>query len=490
MSDNHQNKRRKANAGIPVAAEESNAGAESEAQSEVDVVIPPPPPKPFMEVLRDTFDNFDAAPFSSGAALMQLLDFDVEIFAFLEKVSREPGNMSSEDLGAWKTREREEWPSNGCDTIDAKFNSLAEKLTELHEDLVEKELCKTSGAQGAKWSIVWNYPVPDRDGTSPSWAMVMDPANPCMKMQERKIGMPRNILVTDTYPIRQKYVRNGVRWKTMFPNWKDMEEATQDYTFDITKDSPFVLLLGQENWAFWPRALRRHNVEFEKRKIELKVDGTQLKMYDNALEFYVVRDSLTKEVQQLIFIGYHPQFFLYGASRKGPGICEYHDLLWNALAEWSGVRVSEEKLFTVSKCRGFKHPKTQMLNRADNSAAKVEAFMATHQVQQLLIADEEGLSERMLETKNDLLGLQSMTQFKKMQWIGRRCQFYSKLFDKGLRWRGDKGPEVTEPYPYEGIDDPRVTFVPLMDPARRSVFRRERPPPGWVGTELVDIDDE
>jgi hypothetical protein len=100
--------------------------------------------------------------------------------------------------------------------------------------------------------------------------------------------------------------------------------------------------------------------------------------------------------------------------------------------------------------KGRKRPK-----KRNAWPAKVEAFLRTKQVQDMLSARSEQLTKCQRQSQDRLKNLQSESNCRLKYYFKSHVIWYSTFYPTGLRFKGD-GCSMTDDFPYNEIDHPAV----------------------------------
>ncbi|RSM13755.1 hypothetical protein CEP52_001699 [Fusarium oligoseptatum] len=127
--------------------------------------------------------------------------------------------------------------------------------------------------------------------------------------------------------------------ETIYDNWSQIKEECLKFTRWLNRHSKIILIIGDENYREW-REFIHLDETVEAIKIDLDID---LPVFSDKPCFQIVRSKASKEIQQLVLFSYHSQYFFYRDISMR--IRAYHDLLWNAVSEWAGIRPAKPCFF-------------------------------------------------------------------------------------------------------------------------------------------------
>lgn len=167
----------------------------------------------------------------------------------------------------------------------------------------------------------------------------MDDTDPSLRAQHAKFEFDAHIKTQDTYPIREGFARGGIKWETIYDNWSQIKEECLKFTRWLNRHSKIILIVGDENCREW-REFVHPDETVEAIKIELDIS---FPIFGDKPCFQIIRSKATKEIQQLVLFSYHSQYFFYRDISMR--IRAYHDLLWNAVSEWAGIRPAKPCFF-------------------------------------------------------------------------------------------------------------------------------------------------
>ncbi|KAL7926005.1 hypothetical protein ACQKWADRAFT_309614 [Trichoderma austrokoningii] len=101
-----------------------------------------------------------------------------------------------------KDKTRNNW-HNQCSKMTTLWEEYRAKIVDNIEDDTTLML-KPSGAFGAIMHIQWHYPTMSTAESNKKFGHVLDPSNPGLYFQTRKIGGPSNVSTSDMIPIREE----------------------------------------------------------------------------------------------------------------------------------------------------------------------------------------------------------------------------------------------------------------------------------------------
>ncbi|UKZ76925.1 hypothetical protein TrVFT333_004640 [Trichoderma virens FT-333] len=109
------------------------------------------------------------------------------------------------------------WWHSHCQEMDKAWEEYLEELANIlgeETDFDISTLSKPSGPFGAVLHMQWHYPTWKTAGSNFNFGHVMDPGNPSLRQQEKKIGHTPDVCTSDMIPIREdsKYPK----WETVF----------------------------------------------------------------------------------------------------------------------------------------------------------------------------------------------------------------------------------------------------------------------------------
>ncbi|RSL90517.1 hypothetical protein CEP51_000674 [Fusarium floridanum] len=209
------------------------------------------------------------------------------------------------------------WASHDLD-IDAKWEDLAQRIVELSGSKIDiRTLVKPSGPLKAVLTAQWHFPTWVTQ--HPLHGMTMDNSNPSMRAQHAKFKFDAH--------------------ETIYDNWSQIKEECLKFTRWLNRHSKIILIIGDENYREW-REFIHLDETVEAIKIDLDID---LPVFSDKPCFQIVRSKASKEIQQLVLFSYHSQYFFYRDISMR--IRAYHDLLWNAVSEWAGIRPAKPCFF-------------------------------------------------------------------------------------------------------------------------------------------------
>ncbi|KAI0882166.1 uncharacterized protein GGS22DRAFT_191337 [Annulohypoxylon maeteangense] len=265
----------------------------------------------------------------------------IRAFADAHNPSNWVRGRSLEDIDAFHTSNETNWANHDSD-ITLEWKSFVEKIEELlGHDIIPGTLSKPSGPLKAILTCRWHYP--SWTTKKSVWGHVADRTNPCLKVQFGKAGSNPYIRTENLYPIRVDYTpAEGRRLFADHQKGHRIEKICFEFIKWIDSHSKFLIVLGEENFRYF-NSLIEVKEGCEVKKVELKCPGIP-GVYKKTPFLTIIRDRRTHDIQQVAFFSYHSQSFFYGGFAH---LCSaaYHDLLWNAVLELSGLEISSTNNF-------------------------------------------------------------------------------------------------------------------------------------------------
>ncbi|RTE82847.1 hypothetical protein BHE90_002624 [Fusarium euwallaceae] len=231
----------------------------------------------------------------------------------------------------------DDWASHDL-TIDEKWAAFTKKVRELSGDKIDvATLVKPSGPSKAVLTTQWHFPTWVTE--SPLYGSTMDHTNPSLRAQFAKFKHDPYVKTQDTLPIREDFIRGGVKWDKLYANWPQIKETCLEFTRWLNRNSKIIMIVGEENVRSWQNLIELDDT-VEAIKVEFKIDLT---VFGETPCFQIIRSKLTKEIQQIVLFSYHSQYFFYRDISMR--IRAWHDLLWNAAAEWANIKPAKPSFF-------------------------------------------------------------------------------------------------------------------------------------------------
>ncbi|OTB04496.1 hypothetical protein M426DRAFT_22891 [Hypoxylon sp. CI-4A] len=273
----------------------------------------------------------------------------IRSFSDAHRPSNWTRGKSLEDIDHPSPGDEDNW-ANHDPEITERWNSVVEDLYGLlGEELTASTLCKPSGPLDAILTCRWHYP--SFTTKKLSWGHVADRTNPCLQTQFRKVGSNPYIRTENLYPIRVDYAPlKGRRLFFEHAQQSRIEKICFDFIKWLDSRSKFLILLGEENFKCFD-GLIEVKEGCEAKKVELRCPGIP-GMYGKTPSIVVIRDKITHDIQQVAFFSFHSQTFFHGGLDQ---ICfaAYHDVLWNAVLELSGLQILSANSFLVTAKRSI-----------------------------------------------------------------------------------------------------------------------------------------
>ncbi|RYP57684.1 hypothetical protein DL770_010609 [Monosporascus sp. CRB-9-2] len=253
---------------------------------------------------------------------------------------------SKEDVDEFLTTRHRAWADHDpavttlWDDFRAKLGPLLESAPEKMVGFEDGDgvLAKPSGPLHAILACIWHYPTFRTN--KPYWGHVLDKSNAFLNLQYRKTGPSRSILTLDQIPMRKEYSKDAFADFWSNPDWRQISDLCMEFSRELSKRSPLLMLLGKDNFYNMERLVQRDPcVEILKARIRL--DG--IRIFGGEPSIYIIRNVDTKEIHQLVFVSYHLQWIFQCTSIKGAA---YHDLLWNAALSFGGLDIAREDNFS------------------------------------------------------------------------------------------------------------------------------------------------
>jgi hypothetical protein len=276
-------------------------------------------------------------------------------------VSPEPDAFLTAQSDSWQVDDR---------AIDELWQQLVPALVESSGDKIKpSSLSKPSGPLGARLAVCWHYPTyttKQRD-----FGSTMDPSNPCIRAQYERLGASRAVLTHDTYCIRehfQTFKQPGVTWESLYDEWPTMQDYCYDMTSQLNRESPIVLLVGRENYNIADLLTMDHLTESAENVNIILPNGR--KIFGETPFLRVVQNRSTNQIVRLVFFSWHSHSFFFSPVEW---YWAYHDFLWNAVAQISGLAIRKADYFTKI---GFANRKADIrgeggpMSRAANARRK------------------------------------------------------------------------------------------------------------------------
>lgn len=428
---------------------------------------------------------------------------------------------------------------------------------------------KISGPARGNLHIFWHYPT--HNNGRAMFGFTADPKNPCISLQSQKIGPNPRVCTSDLIPIRATFDKSvkKVNWGNVVPNSTKVVERSLDLTMGLLSMSRVAILVGQEVYHSI-KARLESDASKELYQLQLAIKG--LMVFNEEPHVLVVRCKETKQIENLIFITFHPQSFFY-SSDPTQGL--YFDLVWNAasniakipivgsdtffrtvssrrtrdvkmgrgnqlslaimyrgkekkyqmfLPESLALRIFERtikynsewwaanfplkgdmtvpslvlalfrsKTAVTLKNRGHKKPlkeaiQVEKASRAENlqkaqsmgresqksqKVARLEAFLDTYQVRQLLAKPKGSLTSKESDTVQRLEEVRSCVQTQVTtepcrKFLNTRAIFWSKKNPYGIRFKGDNAPaNAPSPFMYMNSEHPCVSLDSQLKPSQK-----------------------
>lgn len=434
---------------------------------------------------------------------------------------------------------------------------------------------KISGPAKGNLHIFWHYPTYIAGRVM--FGFTADPKNPCLKLQFQKLGPNPRVCTSDLIPVRATFEKSvkEIPWQNIIPNSAQVLQRSVDLAMGLLSMSRVTILVGKEVYHS-VKARLESDASKELHHLYLEVKG--LTIFGEEPHVLAVRCKETKQLENLIFISFHPQSFFY-SSDPLQGI--YFDLVWNAACKIAKVPVIDNDTFyrTVSskrtrdiksgsgnqlsmaimyrgkekqhkvflpdslalnifertikhnsewwaanfplrgdrtvtqlvlslfhskahatlRSRGYKKNslkeavQTEKVSRAESlqkaqsmgresqksqKVARLEAFLDTYQVRQLLARPKGSLTSKELDTVQRLEEVQACVQTQVTtepcrKFLNTRAIFWSKKNPHGIRFTGDNAPpNAPSPFQYTNSEHPCVSLDSQLKPSHKK-FAKE-----------------
>ncbi|RYP45901.1 hypothetical protein DL769_011429 [Monosporascus sp. CRB-8-3] len=288
---------------------------------------------------------------SWGVILLELIEDETlrpSIKQFIQRINSPEWTRgeSKEDVDEFLTSRHRAWADHDP-AVTTLWDDFRAKLRPLLESAPEKMvgfedgdevLAKPSGPLHAILACIWHYPTFRTN--KPYWGHVFDKTNACLHLQHRKTGPSRSILTLDQIPMRKVYSKHAFADFWSNPDWRQISDVCMEFSRELSKHSPLLMLLGDDNFRNMERLVQRdHSVEILKARIRL--DGVRI--FGRGPSVYIIRNVNTKEIHHLVFVSYHLQWVFHCTCIKEAA---YHDLLWNAALSFGGLHIVREDNFS------------------------------------------------------------------------------------------------------------------------------------------------
>ncbi|KAI0378276.1 hypothetical protein F5Y04DRAFT_291076 [Hypomontagnella monticulosa] len=146
------------------------------------------------------------------------------------------------------------------------------------------------------------------------------------------------IRTQDSIPVRKAYDRDSRnKFEDMYPNWPEVQAACFEFIRKLNLDSKLVILVGEKNFREM-RQLVATNEHSETVPLFFNHDAFPY-LFNQPPAVYLVRNTETKAVQKVVFASNHGQAFYVNPDQR---IAAYHDLLWNAVLDFSSIPIDKE----------------------------------------------------------------------------------------------------------------------------------------------------
>ena len=251
-------------------------------------------------------------------------------FAAGLKSSKARGQASRSVLDFLESN-NEEWQYHDV-KVDAIWDAFVEKVTGLSEGAIERgSFAKPSGPLSAVLSFQWHYPT--WSTKKPYWGFVMDPTNPSLRAQDKRIaqGSKSFVRTQDTFPIRHHFIKEGIPWDSLYDNWAEIKASCLEMARTFNRQSKILVVLGRENFENVKELVGLDDDE-ELDRVEL---GSGPRLYDQQAHFHPVRGRSENEIRRIVLLSYHSQTFFHSGTPQS--IRAYHDLIWNAACSMAGI---------------------------------------------------------------------------------------------------------------------------------------------------------
>ncbi|KAJ4311783.1 hypothetical protein N0V84_010278 [Fusarium piperis] len=231
----------------------------------------------------------------------------------------------------------DDWASHDL-SIDEKWAAFTQKVKELSGDKIEiSSLVKPSGPLNAVLTTQWHFPTWVTE--SPFYGSTMDHTNPSLRAQFAKFKHDPHVKTQDTLPIRESFTRGGVQWDKHYANWPQIKETCLEFTRWLNRNSKIIMIVGEENVRGWLDLIELDDT-VEAIKVKFNLD---LPIFGETPCLQIIRSKLTKEIQQIVLFSFHSQYFFYRDISMR--VRAWHDLLWNAAAEWANIKPAKPCFF-------------------------------------------------------------------------------------------------------------------------------------------------
>jgi hypothetical protein len=246
--------------------------------------------------------------------------------------SLEDGPVASKAMEAFLEDKSSNWASH-CSKLDGIWTEYAPKLAEAGQCPLA-DLVKPSGPLLAPLAIVWHYP--SFSSTHNAYGLVFDTSNPCLNLQQIKIGSDRRVLTVDAIPKRMFKPESGNPYDGQ-SWWKNFQSVAVKFLEEVTEFTKIRLVLGKENNAALHVEMKKNKSTLLYTSIPILIDDKPVQLYGKEGSFYVVQCRATKKIKQLIFTSYHLEYFMY--NYPDPRVAKFCDISWNICAAVAGLDV-------------------------------------------------------------------------------------------------------------------------------------------------------
>ncbi|KIM99128.1 hypothetical protein OIDMADRAFT_56295 [Oidiodendron maius Zn] len=230
-------------------------------------------------------------------------------------------------------KEPSTWRSH-CKAVDKIWEEYAPEFARICE-CDQAMLVKPSGPLLATLCIQWHYPTFNTKFLG--YGMVFDPTNPCLRIQQTKIGTSRRVLTFDTFPVRTTKPGKGREFGDNFFYWTEYCDLAIKFQHEISKHAKLRLVLGKQNWLLVREYVQKQEDVVVTRIPLFVTSGREpLRFYGEQAHLLVVQDKSTMAVKQIIIPSYHAEW-LYHASLGSNAQARMMDKMWNGCAAIAGL---------------------------------------------------------------------------------------------------------------------------------------------------------
>ena len=280
------------------------------------------------------------------------VDLGKKVREYVSNVMAMTPATSSESVKAFLSNDApQNWPSH-CNEVDKLWDKYLPRMAKIsgHD---ESSFVKPSGPLSAIVSILWHYPT--WKTKMPSFGMTFDGTNPCLKLQEVKIGASDQILTMDAIPLRREMPEGGGNPFDKEDWWPKFQIEAEKLLAALVQKAKFRLVLGKENWdAFRSQLKEYHGIKYT--GIDILVDNQAIDIYGSRAQFYVIQNAKTSKVIQIVLPSYHLMTFFYSTGHGAAKLC---DFTWNVCAAVAGLKTVNSAYFDWKNEHG-RNPSSKM----------------------------------------------------------------------------------------------------------------------------------